>query len=224
MGLFGTFKQPMLPGMITGFGGGTFNSDGTQVTGGFGNRPSGIEEAAAYTGPAKKGGIFGSGVKWQQIAGILGDSLLAANGQGMPYTKSVLAQRQQENLLKRQAMEQQQELQRQIALAEWKRANPEQTDTQRNFEYYSGLDPAQRAQFDRMRAGDPYVTTTLPNKQIYSGPASGLGAALSGGVSSDDQPGEEDGYVYTPGPGGRGNQANWKLKGGPAGNGGGMFP
>lgn len=178
----------------------------------------------AITMQPKRGGLFGSGIQLRDVLGVLGDSLSVASGQEPFYTLTQQQRRQQDRALQLQALQQQQELARMLAVKQWERENPAPTDTQRNFEYYSGLDPAQRSQFDRMRAGDPYVTTTLPNKQIYSGPASGLGAALSGGVSSDDQPGEEDGYIYTPGPGGRGNQANWKLKGGPAGNGGGMFP
>lgn len=208
MGLFGTFKQPMLPGLITGFGGGTFNSDGTQVTGGFGNRPAGIEEAAAYTGPAKKGGIFGSGVKWQQIAGILGDSLLAANGQGMPYTQNMLQQRQQENLLKRQALEQQQELARQIQLYDYKRNNP-----------YPGDDSFTRA---LAAAG------IMPGTPRYQELAARRAEMLTNPVQLI-----QDGYggVTPYRPYGGGNEAPptapvGKLRplGGPAGNGGGMFP
>lgn len=45
----------------------------------------------------------------------------------------------------------------------------------------------------------------VPNP--YRGGASGI----------DDQPAEEDGYVYTPGAGGRANKDNWKPKGGGGG-------
>lgn len=135
MGLFGGMKLPPMPGPISGYGGGTFNMDGAQVTpvdtqpfiptGDFGPRPAGIDEAAAYTGPAKKGGLFGSGVKWQQIAGILGDTLMNANGGGMPYTQMQMQRSQQDNLLKRMQAQRQAELQDQMALYDYKRANPE---------------------------------------------------------------------------------------------------
>lgn len=35
------------------------------------------------------------------------------------------------------------------------------------------------------------------------------------GQSVDDEPGSEDGWDYTPGPGGRANPANWRQSGGP---------
>lgn len=133
MGLFGSMKLPPMPGLISGIGGGTFNTDGTQATpvggfaptGNFGPRPEDIEQAAAYAGPAKKGGLFGSGVKWQQIAGALGDALLAANGnQSMPYTMMQQQQRQQDRLLQRSQQQRQAELQDQMALYDYKRANP----------------------------------------------------------------------------------------------------
>ena len=133
-GLFGGMKLPAMPGVISGYGGGTWNMDGTQATpmdrvdgvpmGDFGPRPDGIDKAAAYTGPVKKGGLFGSGIKWHQILGALSDGVLAANGQGMPYASMITQQRQQDNQLKRLAAQQQAELQQQMALYDYKRANP----------------------------------------------------------------------------------------------------
>lgn len=209
MGLFGTFKQPVMPGLITGFGGGTFNSDGTQVTGGFGDRPTGIEEAAAYTGPAKKGGIFGSGVKFSQIAGALGDALLAVNGNpSMPYTMIQQQRRSQENALKRQALESQQELQRQIALYDYKRKNPDPGDDS----------------FTRALA----AAGIMPGTPRYQELAARRAEMLTNPVQLI-----QDGYggVTPYRPYGGGNEAPptapvGKLRplGGPAGNGGAMFP
>lgn len=227
MGLFGRMPGGPSGGLLGGYYDpskeGTFAP--SMPMGGFGDRPEGIDQAAAYTGPAKRGGLFGSGINLRQIAGALGDALLAANGNAsLPYASLQAQQRQQQNALARMQAQRQQELQDQMALKEWERNNPAPTEAQRNFDFYQRADPATRALYDRMRAGDPYVTTTLPNKQIYSGPASGLPSALGGNPANlDMQPGEEDGYVYTPGPGGRGNEANWKPKGGPAMTSGGGF-
>lgn len=167
MGLFGSMKLPPMPGPISGYGGGTFNMDGTQATpvggfmptGDFGQRPQGIDQAAAYTGPARKGGLFGSGVKWQQIAGALGDALMAANGnQSMPYTQMQMQQRQQDHLLKRAQAQRQAELQDQMALYDYKRANPMplNNDTINDFNWYSGLSPEQRQIYAQMHP--QYIT------------------------------------------------------------------
>jgi hypothetical protein len=46
------------------------------------------------------------------------------------------------------------------------------------------MTPEQRAAYQEMqkaREGDPVVTITLPNGQMYSGPRSGLAQAMMGG-------------------------------------------
>lgn len=134
MGLFGNSRLPPMLGPISGYGGGTFNMDGTQATpvggfspaGDFGDRPQGIDQAAAYAGPKPKGGLFGSGVKWQQVMGAVGDALLAANGNStMPYTMMQAQKQSQERTLQRADQQRQRELQDQISLYDYKRANPE---------------------------------------------------------------------------------------------------
>lgn len=169
MGLFGRMKLPPMPGPISGYGGGTWNMDGTQATpidmqpfiptADFGPRPDGIDEAAAYTGPSKKGGLFGSGVKWQQVAGALGDALLAANGnQSMPYTQMQNQQRQQDNLLKRMQAQRQAELQDQMALYDYKRANPTPVvnDTINDFNWFKSLSESDRQIYQQLH---PQYTT-----------------------------------------------------------------
>ena len=178
--------------------------------------------------PKKRGGLFGSGIRWQDIAGSLGDALMVANGGQMQYAPMMAEQRQREFQLKRADQQRQQERDDWVWKQQYEAEHPgpvQPTETQRNFELYQHMDPAQRALFDRMRAGDPYVTTTLPNKQIYSGPASGLAGAL-GGVPSVGglQPGTvEDGHRYKGGDPGDPN--SWEpVTGGAGGNVSGNFP
>lgn len=219
MGLFGTFKQPMMPGLISGYGGGTFNMDGTQATpvmspiiptGDFGPRPAGIEEAAAYVPPVRKGGVFGSGIKWQQIAGALADGLFAANGnESMPYTMIQQQRRSQENLLKRQALENQQELQRQIALYDYKRQNPDPGDDS----FTRALAAA------NIMPGTPeYMQMARKRAEMLTNPVQLVSDGMGGfaAVRPNSMGGNEAPPTAPVG----------KLRplGGPAGNGGGMFP
>lgn len=241
-GLFGGMKLPPLPGVISGYGGGTFNVDGTQATpvggtviptGDFGPRPSGIDEAAAYTGPAKKGGLFGSKFNepggWGEKLALIG-SVLTQDGGNNPMVQQILQRRAQDYAIKQQALQQQQELARQVALYDYKRQNPDLSEFDRALQaggVQEGTPDWQKYQLQRaLSIADPTVTVPLGPNRIYSGPRSGLGAALGAGAPTgnlDGQPTVEDGYVYTPGPGGRANQANWKPQGGPASRGG-MFP
>jgi hypothetical protein len=65
----------------------------------------------------------------------------------------------------------------------WKRDNPERrvNDTEADYEYRKRVLGEQSANDWLRSAGDPPVTMTLPNGQVYSGPRSGLGAALGSG-------------------------------------------
>lgn len=214
---------------------GLFGSPGTTA---FAEMVQGVGEPRAMTTQPvdvmqappveKKPGFFGNGGVGWQIMGSIGDALREANGLEASYGPSMMLQRQQQLAAQRQQQERDYEWQDWQRKQEWEATHKVATPTeqQRNFQMYQQMTPAERALFDRMRAGDPYVNTTLPNKQFYSGPASGIPSALGlggAGNSTDDQPFEEDGYVYTPGPGGRGNEANWKPKGGSGGNVGGGF-
>jgi hypothetical protein len=71
---------------------------------------------------------------------------------------------------------------------------------------------------------EPFISTTLPNGQFFAGRPSQMGGMMGGGGMADQTPAIEDGYQYTPGPGGRANQANWRQVGGGTGNGVGGFP
>ena len=72
-------------------------------------------------------------------------------------------------------------------------------------------------------SGEPFVSTTLPNGQFFMGRPSQMGGMMGGGGMADQTPAVEDGYQYTPGPGGRANQANWRQVGGGTGDGVGGF-
>jgi len=224
--------------MITGYGGGTFNMDGTQATqpdrqsfvptGDFGPRPQGIEQAAAYAGPPKKGGLFGSGVKLQDVLGVLSDGVLNAYGGGMPYASMLSKQHDQQRALQAAEQNRQRDLQDQIGLYDYKRTNPMPINNDTANDYaFRASHLGQTAADDWLKSqGDPVVTVPLGPNRVYSGPRSGLGQALSGmsgGGNLDATATVEDGYQYTPGPGGRGNQANWKQIGGSGGNAGGGF-
>ena len=78
--------------------------------------------------PTRRGGLFGSGLHWNDVAGIVGDALLSANGSQPIYAANLMQQRQQDNLLKRMQAQRQAELQDQMALYDYKRANPEPAD------------------------------------------------------------------------------------------------
>lgn len=158
-----------------------------------------------------------AGINW---LGVLADALAGAAGRQGPYAQMLMQQRQQDNEEQTYQRHQQSELQRQKDLYSYQLANPkpdEPTNYAREL-IESGFHPGTPEYQTRFQkhldaADDPMVTVSLPGNRIYSGPRSGLGAALGGG-SPDAMPTVEDGYSYTPGPGGRGNQANWKPAGG----------
>lgn len=62
----------------------------------FGNRPTGIDEAATgqFPAPKRKGGIFGGGAR--NIAGVIGDMLLQASGSRPMFLPMLMKQRQAE--------------------------------------------------------------------------------------------------------------------------------
>lgn len=96
----------------------------------------------------------------------------------------------------------------------WQRENPMPKDASlpsqvQVAEWYRTATPEQRRAYDLTQ---PIITN-------------GVGSTVvpRGSWELDNTPVTEDGYAYTPGPGGRANQANWKPVGGangqPVGNG-----
>jgi len=216
MGLFGSMNPLQASTMPTA-------RDGL-----FGTRPQGIEQAAAYTGPVKKGGLFGSGVRLADVAGLIGDTLLSASGQAPIYTPNVLQQRQQDTALKRQALQQQQELAQQMALYDYKRANPMPINNDTANDYAFRVSHLGQAAADEWlkSQGDPVVTVPLGPNRVYSGPRSGLGAALSGGGQASGVPKVMDQASYDAVPPGAqymSPDGHIRTKGGSSGNAGGGF-
>lgn len=158
--------------------------------------------------------------------GILADALSGLSGNGPIYAPMMERRRAEQTAFERGEEQWKShhaaELSDQLRLLEEKRAHPDD-ELSRRLDQAGITDPAQRAEYarkllDKSTTDDPLVTLTLPNKQLYSGPRSGLATAL-GGVAPqahpDAVPTVEDGYSYAPGPGGRANPANWKPAGGP---------
>lgn len=164
--------------------------------------------------PKQGGGFFGQNGAGRMIAGVLGDALLRNNGSAPIFLPLRMQAMQLQQQREQQAADQQAELHRQIALYDYKQQHPDPASPG-SFEWYQQADPAARSTYDHYKQGDPFMALNLPGNRIYAGPRSGLPAALGGGSGDPDStPAVEDGYSYTPGPGGRGNQANWKPAGG----------
>jgi hypothetical protein len=116
--------------------------------------------------------------KGQLIAGIIADALAGAMGRPGQFAQHMEQQQQRDQedadwgrrLVQKQLIEQQ---------------FPDQSPMERDVAAWSHMTPEHRAAYQEMqkaRAGDPDVFTTLPNGQFYSGPRSGLAAALTGGA------------------------------------------
>lgn len=152
-------------------------------------------------------GLFAPGSKGQMIAGIIGDALAGASG-GQPVFGQMLAQQ------RAQAAEE----------AQWGRRHDQQRQEHRSDQQWE-LDhrpPPVPNEFERALQSsgvmpgtpewtkamgtratnmlDPIVTTMLPNGQMYSGPRSQLGGAMSGQMQSADN--GEWGPVVNQKPGG----------------------
>lgn len=132
---------------------------------------------------------------------------------------------------RRQAAMQEQQYQRQRQDKRedflWQQANqaPPNNDTINDFNFIRQQLGDDAAKQYLRNLGDPMVTTVLPGNRVYSGPRSQLGGALGAQAPNlDAEPAEEDGFVYTPGPGGRASSQNWKPKGGPTQPASGPFP
>jgi hypothetical protein len=160
-------------------------------------------------------GMFGSG--FMQKAGDVGailrddpgiwDNRQQMQAQQMNAQAEAAARAQQaqmDRMAKREDWQWQQDYQREHPA-------PVNNDTVNDYGFIKQTLGEEAANQYLQRLGDPMINTTLPNGAFYSGPGSRLPSVLgAGGGSPDTTPITEDGYSYTPGPGGRGNQANWK--------------
>lgn len=131
--------------------------------------------------------------KGQIIAGILGEVLSKVGGGQSMFLPAMMAQRQQQQEevtwgRRRSAELEDYERKQQI---EQRYRQPEVPPMLRDVQTFMGMDAAQRAAFSdlqKAKEGDPIVNTTLPNGQFYSGPRSGLAAALMGGGQAPQKP------------------------------------
>lgn len=82
--------------------------------------------------------FFGAGGTGRNIAGIIGDALLSASGRG-PIYAPLRAQAAQSQ---RDARRQGYEFQRQLALAQFKNANPEPSATEKTYQFLMQRDPS----------------------------------------------------------------------------------
>jgi hypothetical protein len=170
-------------------------------------------------------GLFGGELNINPRLAVLSQIFSSLGGQQSP----VFAMAMEQQAMRNRAQQEAEQAGRQRAdqrdewlfREQWERDNPEPTSIERNVGAWQNMTPEQRAAYGQMQeAQQGPVTLTLPNGQLYSGPRSGLTAAMGAASTSlDNTPTVEDGFTYTPGPGGRGNQANWRQNAGgrPAG-------
>jgi hypothetical protein len=161
--------------------------------------------------PAAPSSFFGAGGVGRGIAGSIGDFLLQRAGAAPIYAPAM----QEQRILARQQALRQQSLQdgRDTWLMEqkWKRENPEpvNNDTVNDYQFMSQTVGKDVADGWLKHRGDPMVNVTLPGNRFYSGPQSGLAAALGGGAPPAAPAPAPSGVTFTPLPpvGGAGVQA-----------------
>jgi hypothetical protein len=125
--------------------------------------------------------------KGQIIAGIIGDALAGAAGRQPVFGQMVAQQHQRDDEMAQWGLQRRAHLQDWQAQQDYQHAHPDPSPMERDVETWARMTPEQRAQYQEMqkaKEGDPIVTITLPNGQMYSGPRSGLAAAMMGGAAS----------------------------------------
>lgn len=176
IGLFGTIDPYDTPGYGDGMGPGVM--------------PQGVPERAQEAPKGIwNGGKFTARDGIGLALGAIGDGLAQHYGGQAMVAPMLMGRIQQRDEMKR--AEAQYQRRRQDSLDDWKtqqdykRQYPDLTNFQENLRA-GGIDPRSpegmrmaRDYVDRL--GDPNVTTTLPGDRFYSGPQSGLAAALGGG-------------------------------------------
>lgn len=162
--------------------------------------------------------------------GILADALSGAAGMPALHTQSLLRQKalkQQMDYEEQQRQQRNQDSRNNFLFEEgWKAQHPEMGETERLINEAATLpdsDPRKAIIMRKINGNDdPIVTLTLPGDRIYSGPRSGLAAALSGasGPSGNQLPRVTDKASYDALPAGSqfmDPQGNIRTKGGQSG-------
>lgn len=188
-----------------------------------GATPPIMPEPSAPEQPTRKPGMFGRGGIGRTIIGSIGDALVQESGGQPVYAPAVQQRREMDFNLQKVREAQQAQLDRQIQLAQWKLQNPEPATPppeQRAYEWFKGLPPEEKAQaietLDQLRP--KVIGNPLDGYRYEPRPRGGVKGP------ADDAPIVEDGFQYTPGPGGRANQSNWKPVASASGMEGGRQP
>ena len=132
-----------------------------------------IARVAATPAPVAKPSFFGEGGTGRAIAGTIGDALLSLNHQQPIFAPAMQQRREQNLLLQRQQMQQDAELQRQLALVQYKQAHPdpvEPTALQKDAAYYHSIgrdDLAQQLLENHATAPPLVVDNNNGTKTIY---------------------------------------------------------
>jgi hypothetical protein len=127
----------------------------------------------------------------QIIAGIIADALAGAAGQQGPMAARWNQERQQQNEEVQWAHHRQGIMDDWIKQQQYQAAHPDASPMKRDAQAWTGMTPEQKAAYQEMekaKEGDPIVTITLPNGQMYSGPRSGLATAMMGRMATPQAP------------------------------------
>lgn len=129
-------------------------------------------------------GAFDRGGMGWQVLGAIGDSLSQMGGYGSPFATARLLQQKQQLEDAQWTRRQESELAQRKAMYDYELAHPKpfNNDTIADYNFRVQTLGKQAADEWLRSQGDPIVTIPLPGDRIYSGPRSGLGAALGGAV------------------------------------------
>lgn len=224
-GLFGRSKMmPDMPGVVSGFGGGTFNMDGTQATPVTSMPQNENTQMTTAQRLVANPPPINEGVDWKgALISALGG---AADGAGQFFGNAPLFALQQQ--AQQRALQQQAQMAAQAQMDQAKRlAGLEDYRTKKgidqefstpkvgSFEWFQTATPEQRQQYSQyMDVTSPAMATTWQGPTIL--PRSQLGA------QAGPQPGTvEGGYRFKGG--NPSDPSNWEPVGGTSGNAGGGF-
>lgn len=151
------------------------------------------------------------------------DDTMASRSQRMQAQQRAAAENQQRaqvaNAMRAQGMTPEQVTMATNGMGQFIPQAPEPTAMEKNVEAWRRMTPEQRTAYEQMQeAQSGPIALNLGGDRYFAGSKSAFIDAVNawggGGQNLDNTPTIEDGYQYTPGAGGRRNQANWKKIGG----------